>query len=91
MQMVGWLTEIPRAACSSSLGDVVLPVWRRLWVVIGVALTVVGASIGFTLTQTRVHQSNLELLVGPKKGGTPENLGSEVPWLQQPTPTTTRA
>jgi uncharacterized protein involved in exopolysaccharide biosynthesis len=83
--------EIPLAACSSSLGDVVLPVWRRLWVVIGVALTVVGASMGFTLAQTPVHQSNLELLVGPKKGGTPENLGSEVPGLQQLMPTTTRA
>lgn len=62
-----------------------LPVWRRSWVVIGVALAVVGASMGFTLTRT------LKMPVGPKKGGTPENLGSEVPGLQRPKPTMTRA
>lgn len=83
--------ELPQADYSFSLRDVVLPVWRRLWVIIGVVLIVVGATMGFTLTQTPIYQSNIKLLVGPEKGGTSENLGSEVPGLQQLTQTMTSA
>ncbi|MBA2715161.1 MAG: hypothetical protein H0U55_16615 [Rubrobacteraceae bacterium] len=83
--------ELPQADYSFSLRDVVLPVWRRLWMVVGVVLIVFGATMGFTLTQTPIYQSDIKLLVGPEKSGTPENLGSEVPGLQALTQTMTSA
>ncbi len=39
--------------------------------VVGVVLIVFGATMGFTLTQTPIYQSDIKLLVGPEKSGTP--------------------
>jgi capsular polysaccharide biosynthesis protein len=71
--------------------EAVLPVWRRLWVVVLAVLIAVGATLGFTRFQTPIYESNVRLLVGPKKGGASENLGSEIPGLQQLTLTMTSA
>jgi capsular polysaccharide biosynthesis protein len=69
----------------------VLPVWRRFWLVLLVVALVVGATLGFVYQQTPVYESSIKLIVGPKQGSTSDNIGSEVPGLQQLTLTMTSA
>lgn len=81
----------PRDDYSLSLKDFLLPIWKRLWVVALVVLVLLGAGLGFTLYQTPIYESSIKLLVGQKEGSATENLGSEIPGLQQLTQTMTVA
>lgn len=81
----------PRDYYPFSLKDFVLPVWKRLWVVGLLVMIVVGVVMGSTLLQTPTYESSIKLLVGQKEGSTNENLGSEIPGLQQLTQTMTVA
>lgn len=81
----------PRDDHPFSLKDLVLPVWKRLWVVALVVLILTGASMGFTYLQTPIYESSIKLLVGQKEGGAAENLAGEIPGLQQLTQTMTAA
>jgi capsular polysaccharide biosynthesis protein len=83
--------ETPPTGSTYSLRDIALPVWRRLWLVVLVVALVVGATLGFAYQQTPVYESSIKLLVGPKQGSPSDNLGSEVPGLQQLTQTLTSA
>lgn len=68
-----------------SAGDLFRAVWHRLWVVLLVAVLLVGTAVGFSLYQTPVYESSIKILVGQDQGitGTP----SDVLGLQQITQT----
>ena len=68
-----------------SLRDVLRTVWKRLWVVVLVALVFVGAAVGLSLLQTPVYEASAKVLVSQELGGDAQagNLASNVEGLQQ--------
>lgn len=73
------------------LRDFMLPIWKRLWIVGLVSIMVVGTAIGFTFIQTPLYEADIKVLIGQKQDSAPENLGSEIPGLQQLTQTMVEA
>lgn len=72
-----------------SLRDLLLSIWRRLWIIVFVAVMFAGAAVGFTLMRTPVYESNILLLVGQQAGEAPASLGPQVQGLGQITVTMT--
>ena len=81
----------PEGELDISLRDLVLPVWHRLWVVALVAVVVVGAVVGFTLTRTPLYEARILVLIGQAQGEASDNLGAEIGGLQQLTLTMAEA
>ena len=92
-QRSGAPMELPaEVAYDISLRDLILPVWRRLWVVALVALLFVGAAVGFTLTRTPVYEASTMILIGQASDSeAPTNLDGEISGLQELTQTMVEA
>jgi capsular polysaccharide biosynthesis protein len=75
-----------------SVRDVLQILWKRLWVVILVALVSVGAAVGFSFWQIPVYEASTKLLVGQKQSEDQQlNLMGTVEGLQQLTHTMVEA
>ncbi len=72
--------------------DLLGVLWRRLWVIVLVAVLLAGSAVGFDLLQTPTYKASIKILVGQKQeGSTPGSLGGEVEGLQQITKTMAEA
>ncbi len=71
-----------------SLRDNLRVIRWRLWVIVLVAIIFVGASVGFSLTQTPQYRASIGILVGQDQD---TDLSSNVQGLQKLTPTLVRA
>lgn len=75
-----------------SLGDLLGVIWRRLWVILLVAVLLTGAAVGFSLGQTPQYEGSIKILVGQERTSeVPGSLGSDVQGLQQLTQTMAEA
>lgn len=85
--------EAPEDEYVLSIGEVLRVVWRRLWVVLLVAVLLTGAAVGYSLGQTPIYQASIQILVGQKQTNDeiPSQLGSDVMGLQQLTQTMAEA
>jgi uncharacterized protein involved in exopolysaccharide biosynthesis len=72
-----------------SLPGLARAVWKRAWVVVLAAVTLVGAAVGLSLTETPTYEASIKLLVG-QDGGIPETP-ADVDGLQQLSQTMTEA
>jgi capsular polysaccharide biosynthesis protein len=79
--------EAPMEQDDISLRDLLLSLWRRLWIVVFVAVAFVGVAVGFTLAQQPLYESTTMLLVGPKAGESASSLGAQVQGLGEITVT----
>ncbi|CAN5758294.1 hypothetical protein BH23ACT11_BH23ACT11_28080 [soil metagenome] len=71
-----------------SLGELLQVLWKRIWVVLLMAIVLTGAAVGFSLGQTPKYEASIKILVGQEQSnGTPSQLGSDVQGLQQLTQT----
>jgi capsular polysaccharide biosynthesis protein len=71
-----------------SLGDLLRVVWKRMWVILLVAVVLTSAAVGVSLGQTPEYEASIKILVGQKQGSdVPGSLGSDVMGLQQLTQT----
>lgn len=62
--------------------------WRRMWVVVLVAVALAGSAVGFSLLQTPMYEASVKILIGQKNTDqTYSNLGSDVTGLQALTAT----
>jgi protein tyrosine kinase modulator len=85
-------TEIDEAEHTFLLGDVLQPLWRRLWVIVATTIAITGGAVGFGLAQTPTYEASIRILVGQKQdAGDPFNLGGDVQGLQLLTQTLTTA
>jgi capsular polysaccharide biosynthesis protein len=79
---------LPEGEHSLSLQDLLRNVLRYLWVLVLVAITVVGMAVGYTMLQTPVYEASIKILVGQEQGSSaPGSLGNDVMGLQQLTRT----
>ncbi len=67
--------------------DLLRIIRKRLWLILVVTVTLVGAAVGFSFWQTPMYEASIKLLVGQERGTTSEGLGGEVQGLQQLTQT----
>jgi len=81
--------EAPIEQYDISLRDLLLSIWRRLWIVVLVVVTFVGAAVGVTLAQPSFYESQTTLLVMQKAGEVPSSLGAQVEGLGEITVTMT--
>jgi capsular polysaccharide biosynthesis protein len=61
-----------------SLQDLLQAVWRRLWLVLLIALGFVGVAAGFSLTQTPRYEASIKILIAQKQDAESLNLGAQV-------------
>jgi capsular polysaccharide biosynthesis protein len=84
--------ELPaEAGYDISLRDLVLPLWRRLWLIGLCAVVFAAVALGFSLTRTPLYEANIMILIGQAQGAPADSLYSEVSGLQQLTQTMTEA
>lgn len=75
-----------------SLGDLFRVVWKRLWVIVLIAVLLTGAAVGYSLGQTPIYEASIKILVGQEQqSDAPSQLGSDVQGLQQLTLTVAEA
>ena len=74
-----------------SVKDLLGVLWRRLWVIVLVAVVLAGSAVGFDLLRTPTYEASIKILVGQEQDNTPSNLGGEVQGLQQITQTMVEA
>jgi capsular polysaccharide biosynthesis protein len=77
-----------------TLRDVLQVLWRRLWIIVLVALVLVGTAVGVSLSQTPVYEASAKLLLGQKQDEDQQlqsNLMGSVEGLQQLTHTMVEA
>jgi capsular polysaccharide biosynthesis protein len=69
--------------------EVLQILWKRAWVIVLVAVVLVGTAVGASLVQTPVYEASAKLLLGQKQTDDqlPTNLMGEVEGLQQLTHT----
>jgi capsular polysaccharide biosynthesis protein len=79
--------EAPIGEYDVSLRDLLLSIWRRLWIVMLVAAVSVGAAAGFTLALPSYYASTTTLLVMQKADEVPSSLGAQVQGLGEITVT----
>jgi capsular polysaccharide biosynthesis protein len=79
--------EAPVEQYDISLRDVLLTIWRRLWIVVLVAVVFVGAALAFTLSRPYYYESSTTLLVMQKANEVPSSLGAQVQGLGEITVT----
>jgi capsular polysaccharide biosynthesis protein len=72
-----------------TLREVLQILWKRAWVIVLVAVVLVGSAVGASLVQTPVYEASSKLLLGQKQADDPlpSNLMGEVEGLQQLTHT----
>lgn len=51
--------------------DIFLALWRRMWVVVLMAIIFSGAAVGFSFWQTPTYEASLKLLIGQEASATP--------------------
>jgi non-specific protein-tyrosine kinase len=70
------------------LRDLILVLWRRLWLIVFVAVGLSGAVVGFSFAQTPTYEASVKLLVGQESGtGRGDALPYDAYQLQQATVT----
>ncbi len=75
-----------------SIRDLLGVIWRRLWVILLVAVLLTGAVVGLDLLRTPTYEAKIQILVGQKQeSGVPGSLGGDVMGLQQITQTMAQA
>ncbi len=80
----GARAEVPEGEYIDPLGDLLRVVWKRMWVVLLVAVVLTSAVVGVSLGQTPMYEASIKILVGQKQGSdVPGALGSDVQGLQQ--------
>ena len=79
--------EAPMEEYDTSLRYLLLSIWRRLWIVVFVAVVFVGVAVGFTLAQPSFYESGTTLLVMQKADEVPTSLGAQVSGLGEITVT----
>ena len=67
------------------LSEVLRVVWKRLWIILLVAVALVGAAVGLSLTPTPTYEASIRILVGQQRGII--NNPADVMGLQQLTQT----
>ncbi|WP_228282620.1 YveK family protein [Rubrobacter tropicus] len=77
----GWPADAPRGQEVLSVRDLLETLWRKAWVILLMTILVVGAAVGYGLTQTPMYQASIKVLVGQGQGLTPES--NDVIGLQQ--------
>lgn len=86
------MEPLPENEHDISLRDLILPLWKRLWILGLVVVVFVGVTLGFTLMQTPLYQANIMILIGQAQGdNTSSNLDSEISGLQELTQTMVEA
>lgn len=71
-----------------SLGDLLQVIWRRLWVIVLIAVLCAGLAVGYSITRTPQYESTIKILVGQEQGtDSSGSLGSDVQGLEQLTQT----
>jgi capsular polysaccharide biosynthesis protein len=58
-----------------SLVELLRVVWRRLWVVLSVAVVLAGTAVGWSFGQTPIYQASIKILVGQEPGTTEVPIG----------------
>jgi capsular polysaccharide biosynthesis protein len=72
--------------------DPVQVVWRRLWIVLLVAVVFAGLAAGVSFYQTPMYEASIKILIGQKLSNeAPNDLGNELQGLQQITLTMVEA
>lgn len=75
-----------------SLRDLFRILWRRLWVIVLVAVVLSGGAAAFSLVQTPMYEASTKILVGQEQGNqAPGSLAGDVQGLQQITLTMAEA
>lgn len=72
-----------------SLRDLFRVVWRRLWIIVLVAIVFGGAAVGYSISQVPIYQATQQMLVG-QSGGISQTPGDTLA-LQQLTQTMSTA
>jgi capsular polysaccharide biosynthesis protein len=63
--------------------DSIQVIWRRLWVILLVALVFAGLALGVSFVQTPTYEASVTILVGQERGsGATNELGNELQGLQ---------
>ena len=71
-----------------SLGEILPGLWKRMWFIMVVTLTVASATLGYSLMQTPLYEASVKILVGQApESSNPGSLGSDIQGLQQLTKT----
>lgn len=85
--------EADEEESADTLKDLMLVVWRRLWVIVLSATVIAVVSAGVSYTQTPMYEGSIKILVGQEqRDGVPAgNLGQDVQGLQQLTLTMAEA
>lgn len=74
----------PSSEPTLAVSDFLRIVWRRLWVVMLVAVLLTGMTVGASFMQPPVYEASTEVLVGQEqKGDTPVSLASDIMVLQE--------
>lgn len=82
-------TGVTQGEHIASLGDLLGIIWKRLWIIILVAVALTGAAAWFTLLQTPMYQASVMILIGQERGIT--DTPGDVVGLQQVTQTMAEA
>jgi capsular polysaccharide biosynthesis protein len=73
---------------TSSRANLLRALLRRLWLIVLVAVVLVGSAVGFSLTQAPTYEASIKVLVGQKDADeTPGSLSGDVQGLQDLAPT----
>jgi capsular polysaccharide biosynthesis protein len=73
---------------STSFLDLLKVLWRRLWVILLIAVVLTGSAVGFSLLQTPTYEASIQILIGQENvEDAPNNLGGDIQGLQQMTQT----
>jgi capsular polysaccharide biosynthesis protein len=51
-----------------SLVGLLRVVWRRLWIVLSVAIVLTGTAVGSSLSQTPIYEASIKIVVGQERG-----------------------
>lgn len=85
---LGISAEVPHDQYTVNVADLLGILWRRLWVILVVAVVFAGFAAGFSFLQTPLYSASVKILVGQEQvTNTPANLGGDVQGLQKITQT----
>jgi capsular polysaccharide biosynthesis protein len=69
------------------LSEALRIIWKRLWVILSVAVVFGGAAAGFSLAQTPIYETSIDMLVQKQEKDASDTLNGDVQGLQQLTMT----
>jgi len=81
----------PERRNTPSPRDLLRVLWRRLWVIVLVAIVLMGSATGFSLLQAPTYEASVTLFIGQKATDDSTNLSGNVEGVQQLTTTMTEA